>query len=116
MKQLLILFLSLFVCAEVFATGEPATFFNIYVPPNNDNVRRDVALIVTAIYDSTAFRIVDDGMDGDTDDSARGYLMAGQSYIMYIRDNGVNDDAKNASTGLFRQDGDYFLIYANKIC
>jgi hypothetical protein len=115
MKKILLLLCLLSATRLAIATGEPATFFNIYVPPNNDNVRRDVALIVTAIYDSTAYSIVDDGMDGDTDDSARGYLMAGQSYVLYIRDNGVNDDAKSASTGLFRQDGDYFLIYADKI-
>jgi len=64
------LFIYLFLIPNlVLATGEPSTYFNIYVSPNNDNVRRDVALIVTAIYDSTDFVIIDDGMDGDTDDS-----------------------------------------------
>ena len=38
------------------ATGEPSTYFNIYVPPNNDATNRYVALIVTAIQDSTHFR------------------------------------------------------------
>jgi len=64
------LFIYLFLIPNlVLATGESSTYFNIYVSPNNDNVRRDVALIVTAIYDSTDFVIIDDGMDGDTDDS-----------------------------------------------
>jgi len=71
------------------ATGEPSTYFNIYVPPNNDATNRYVALIVTAIQDSTHFEIIDDGMDGDTDDSHSGILMANQSYILYIKDNGI---------------------------
>lgn len=79
MKKLFILaFLCMFF-NRTFATGEPSTYFNIFVPPNNDAVGRNVCLIVTAIYDSTAFSIVDDGMDGDTDDSKSGMLMAGQS-------------------------------------
>ncbi|RMG59348.1 MAG: hypothetical protein D6722_22395, partial [Bacteroidetes bacterium] len=52
---------------RTFATGEASTYFEIFVPPNNDAVGRDVCLIVTALYDSTSFQIVDDGMDGDTD-------------------------------------------------
>jgi hypothetical protein len=99
----------------IFATGEPSTYFNIFVPPNNDFVKRDVCLILTAIYDSTSFSIIDDGMDGDTDDSKDGVLMAGQSYVLYIRDNGINDDAKYASGGTLKQDGDYFIINSNKI-
>lgn len=99
----------------VFATGEPATKFNIFVPPNNDSNHRDVCLIITAIYDSTTFQIIDDGMDGDTDDSKSGILMAGQSYILYIRDNGVNDDNPSASGGTKKQDGDYFIITADKL-
>jgi uncharacterized repeat protein (TIGR01451 family) len=98
-----------------FAVGEPSTYFNIFVPPNNDNVQRNVCLVVTAIYDSTAFSITDDGMDGDTDDSVSGMLMAGQSYILYIKDNGINDDALYASGGTLKQDGDYFIITAGKI-
>ena len=48
---------------NLFATGEPSTYFNIFVPPNNDAVHRNVALIVTAIYDSTYIDIVDDDAD-----------------------------------------------------
>ena len=110
------LFISLFVISNLaLANGEPSTYFNIYVAPNNDNVRRNVALIVTAIYDSTNFVIIDDGMDGDTDDSKSGLLMAGQSYILYIKDNGINDDARYASGGIHKQDGDYFIIKSNKL-
>lgn len=101
--------------SNIFATGEPATQFNIFLPPNNDNTKRDVCLIVTAIYDSTTFNIQDDGMDGDTDDSKTGVLMAGQSYILYIRDNGVNDDSRTAAGGIQKQDGDYFNITADKL-
>jgi hypothetical protein len=59
----------LFMALPGFATGEPSTYFQIFVPPNNDAVRRDAALVITAIYDSTGFDIIDDGADGDTDDS-----------------------------------------------
>jgi peroxiredoxin len=110
-----ILLLSITCVQSAFATGEPATKFNIFVPPNNDSNHRDVCLIVTAIYDSTAFQIVDDGTDGDTDDSKSGILMAGQSYILYIRDNGINDDNPSASGGTKKQDGDYFIISADKL-
>lgn len=102
------------VTTAAWATGEPSTYFNIFVPPNNDAVQRNVCLVVTAILDSTAFTITDDGMDGDTDDSVTGILMAGQSYILYIKDNGINDDAKYASGGVLKQDGDYFIIHADK--
>jgi hypothetical protein len=115
MKKIIILALLCLLFVRTFATGEPSTYFNIFVPPNNDAVGRNVCLIITAIYDSTAFSIVDDGMDGDTDDSKTGILMAGQSYILYIKDNGINDDASGASTGTLKQDGDYFIITSDKL-
>lgn len=116
MKNLLLTtFFILQVLTRLFATGEPSTYFNIYVPPNNDPVQRNVCLIVTAIYDNTSFEIIDDGMDGDTDDSKSGILMAGQSYVLYIKDNGINDDARYASGGIWKQDGDYFIIRSNKL-
>lgn len=114
MKKIALVLIWLIMPLLGFATGEPSTYFNIFVPPNNDPVRRDVALIVTAIYDSTSFTIVDDGADGDTDDNVTGILMAGQSYVLYIRDNGINDDARYASGGVWKQDGDYFIITANQ--
>lgn len=106
---------ALLSCNKLYATGEPSTYFNIYVPPNNESINRHVSLIVTAIYDSTYIEIIDDGMDGDTDDSYSGYLMANQSYILYIKDNGVNDDAAWASGGSQKSDGDYFIINSDKL-
>lgn len=111
-QTLLILALNSHLC---WGTGEPATYFNIFVPPNATVQNRDVCLIVTALYDSTSFQIIDDGMDGDTDDSKTGILMAGQSYILYIRDNGINDDAPHSGESASKQDGDYFFIKSNKL-
>ena len=65
---LILVFLAHFLAAQ----SEPSTYFNIYVPPNNDAVQRNVALIVTAINDSTYFTITDDAMDGDSDDNVSG--------------------------------------------
>jgi len=114
-KSLLLIFIVSFSVSNARATGEPSTYFNIYLSPNNDRVKRDVCLIVTALYDSTSFEIIDDGEDGDTDDSVSGVLMAGQSYVLYIRDNGVNDDADRASNGVLKQDGDYLIVKSNKL-
>lgn len=115
MKRILVSILIFIISNDVFATGEPSTYFQMYIPPNNDAVRRDAALIITAIYDSTYFDIKDDGADGDTDDSKTGMLMAGQSYVLYIRDNGINDDARYASGGVLKWDGDYFIVRTNKL-
>lgn len=116
MKRIFIMgLLTLLTLSKLMATGEPSTYFNIYVPPNNDAVRRNVAIIVTAIQDSTSFSITDDDADGDSDDSFSGILMAGQSYILYIKDNGINDDARYASGGELKRDGDYFIIESNKL-
>lgn len=114
-KKLLLILTGLILYLHSMATGEPSTYFQVYVPPNNDPVRRDAALIITAIYDSTTFEIIDDGADGDTDDSKTGILMAGQSYVLYIRDNGINDDARYASGGVLKWDGDYFIIKSDKL-
>ncbi|MEN7549283.1 FG-GAP-like repeat-containing protein [Rapidithrix thailandica] len=115
MKRLYLLSLLCYISFQAFATGEPSTYFNIFIAPNNDPVQRNAALIITAIYDSTSFEIIDDDMDGDSDDSFSGLLMAGQSYILYIKDNGINDDAKYASGGVLKQDGDYFIITSDKL-
>ncbi len=97
------------------ATGAPSTYFNIYLPPNNDAVKRNVALIVTAIYDNTQFTITDDNADGDNDDTITDTLMAGQSYVLYIKDNGINDDAQYASGGTLKRDGDFFTIQSSNL-
>ncbi len=105
------LFLSNFVLSQ----GEASTYFNIFVPPNNLSIQRNVALIVTAINDNTIFTIEDDAQDGDSDDSVTGELMAGQSYVLYIKDNGINDDGLYASGGVLKRDGDYFKINSSKV-
>lgn len=115
MKKLLVSLLLVFMSFFSFGVGEPSTFFQVFVPPNNDWVRRDVCLIVTAIYDSTEFTIVDDDMDGDDDDSVNGILMAGQSYILYIREGGINDDAPHPGETTTKQDGDYFIISSSNL-
>lgn len=116
MQRVLLLLVFIFGSTQMLrATGEPSTYFNIYIPPNNDAVKRNVALIVTAIYDNTTFSIIDDDMDGDDDDSYSGVLMAGQSYVLYIKDNGINDDAKYASGGTLKPDGDYFTITSSQL-
>lgn len=114
-RYLIVAMIGLTSLGKAWATGEPSTYFNIYVPPNNESMGRYVALIVTAIYDSTFFEIIDDGMDGDTDDSHSGWLMANQSYVLYIKDNGVNDDAVGSAGGVQKGDGDYFIISSSKL-
>ncbi|WP_162071742.1 FG-GAP-like repeat-containing protein [Chryseobacterium fistulae] len=115
LKRFITLLIILIGISKIQATGEPSTYFQIYVPPNADAVQRNVCLIVTAIYDDTEFNIIDDGADGDTDDSKSGILKAGQSYILYIKDNGINDDARYASGGTLKWDGDYFIVKSNKL-
>ncbi|GAB4420851.1 MAG: hypothetical protein OHK0039_34980 [Bacteroidia bacterium] len=115
MKRLSLLFFAVCSCVSLLAGGEAATYFEIFVPPNNDAVRRHVAIIITAIYDSTTFELIDDGMDGDTDDSVTGTLMSGQSYIRYIRDGAVNDDANEPGRSGAKQDGDFFIIRSSKL-
>lgn len=115
MKQLFTILSLLFMLSNVLAQSEPSTYFNIYVPPNNEAVQRNVALIITAVSDSTSFSILDDDMDGDSDDNVSGMLMAGQSYILYIKDNGVNDDARYASGGTLASNGDYYIINSDKL-
>jgi len=114
-KVFLVCVFAVLLLNNALGSGEPSTYFNIYVPPNNEAVQRNVALIVTAISDSTSFTITDDDMDGDNDDNVSGILMAGQSYILYIKDNGINDDAQYASGGVLKRDGDYYTISSNNL-
>lgn len=115
MKKIFSILVLLVIGQHIFAQSEPSTYFNVYVPPNNEAVQRNVALIVTAVSDSTTFTITDDDMDGDNDDNVSGMLMAGQSYILYIKDNGVNDDAMYASGGTLARNGDYYIINSDKL-
>lgn len=98
---------------QAFAVGEASTKFNVYVPPNNDNNGRNVALIVTAVSgaagETTTVQIIDHQNDGDTDDThANVTLTRGQSYIVYIKDGATNDDAGG------KADGDYFNITSDR--
>ena len=115
MKRLLGLLAMLILAITAYSSGEAGTYFNIYIPPSNVSEGKDVALIVTAVYDNTTFKIDDTGEDGDTDDSAKGTLMAGQSYVLYLNGNGVNDDAAHAGDTAGKQDGDHFLITSNNL-
>ncbi len=115
MTKILSFLIMVFLARSIAAQSEPSTYFNIYVPPNNEAVQRNVALIVTAINDSTHFTITDDPMDGDSDDSVSGMLMAGQSYILYMKDNGINDDALYASGGVLARNGDYYIINSSNL-
>ncbi|MEZ4591521.1 MAG: hypothetical protein R3D55_10335 [Chloroflexota bacterium] len=93
----------------VFAVGETATKFGMFVPPNGDHESRDPMLVVTAVQDNTTVDIVDDNADGDSDDSALGVtLNQGQSYLIYIQDGAVNDDLGG------KADGDYFRVSSNR--
>ncbi len=117
-KKLHLLLFGMFFFIQLplsMANGEASTYFEIFIPPNNDAAARDVCLILTAIYDSTAFQVVDDDMDGDSDDSFSGILMAGQSYVHYIREGGVNDDAPHSGENGSKQDGDYFIVTSDKL-
>ncbi|MEZ4773671.1 MAG: FG-GAP-like repeat-containing protein [Bacteroidia bacterium] len=115
MKKWIITTFILLLRFSTFAVGEASTYFEIFVPPNNDAVRRDVSLIITALYDSTYFTITDDGKDGDTDDSVTGMLMSGQSYVLYIKDGAVNDDANPPGQSGAKQDGDFFIVTADNL-
>lgn len=96
------------VLPSIAFAGAAGTKFQLYVPPNNDNNGRIVCIIVTAITDSTVVELIDDGTDGDNDDSWSGILNKGQSYVGYIKDGAINDDAGG------KADGDYFLVNTNK--
>jgi LruC domain-containing protein/uncharacterized repeat protein (TIGR01451 family) len=90
-----------------------ANYFQVFVPPNNDANNRYSSIVVTALSgttdDPTVVNLVDDGADGDTDDSINNAKLArGQSLVRYIRDGAVNDDTGG------KWDGDYFIVNATK--
>ena len=94
--------------SSAFALGDAATRFQVFVPPNNVS-RRDVSLSVTAVSTGiTSVFIDDDDTDGDSDDSVAVSLEQGETYVLYLREGAVNDDAGG------KQDGDYFTIQADK--
>ena len=96
-----------YVAHTAQAIGEASTKFQIYVPPNNVS-GRDVSLIVTAMSDNTVVDIIDNDDDEDSDDTYTDVaLNRGDSYIVYMRDGAVNDDARG------KWDGDYFTVTSN---
>ncbi|MBS1494696.1 MAG: LruC domain-containing protein [Bacteroidetes bacterium] len=109
MRKLLLLAWALaIVIPSIAYAGAAGTKFQLYVPSNNDNNGRNVCIIITAITDSTVVELIDDGTDGDIDDSWSGILNKGQSYVGYIKDGAINDDAGG------KADGDYFFVNTNK--
>lgn len=115
LKWLVVLLILTGSFSKSYSTGEASTYFNIYVSPNNESTNKDVGLIVTAINDSTWFHIEDTNEDGDNDDTVTGILMAGQSYVLYMRNGDINDDAPHAGDTTAKQDGDHFIITSNKL-
>ncbi|MEM1416343.1 MAG: hypothetical protein AAGH15_15650, partial [Myxococcota bacterium] len=91
------------------AYADAASRYQIFVPPNADNVGRDVMLVVTAVQPGTTLvEIIDDAADGDDDDTVLAQpLTRGESYLVRIRDGAVNDDAGGA------WDGDFFTVEAD---
>jgi len=65
-----------------------------------------VAIILTNVSPfATTVNLVDDAADGDSDDTVRNISLGrGQSYVRYLKDGAVNDDAGG------KWDGDYFLV------
>jgi hypothetical protein len=96
------------------AVGEASTKFGVFAPASAVSTR-DSAVIVTALQDGTVVDIVDDGADGDTDDTHLGITLSkGQSYIVYIWEGAINDDGSRTTTTPMKKDGDYFVITSNK--
>ncbi|MCK4640423.1 MAG: T9SS type A sorting domain-containing protein, partial [Candidatus Marinimicrobia bacterium] len=59
----------------------------------------------------TEVDIIDRNEDGDSDDTKEDLvLMQGQSYIVYLKENGVNDDYGGTAAAM----GDYFRINGNR--
>lgn len=90
-----------------------STRFQVFVPPNNDQNGRWSSIVITALSGTAAaptlVDLIDDGADGDTDDSVSGAaLVKGASLVRYIRDGAVNDDAGGV------WDGDYLRVAADK--
>lgn len=94
-----------FQLSGAHAVGDSSTKYNVFVPANTMSGRWS-QLVVTNVSAVTAtVDIIDDGTDGDTDDSVLGVsLSPGDSYVVRLRDGSVNDDAGG------KWDGDYFKV------
>jgi hypothetical protein len=99
--------------AQSYRETKVANHFQIFAPPNNNAGTRYSVVVVTALAgtatDPCIVDLVDDGADGDTDDTQLNVsLTKGESLIRYIRDGAVNDDSGAV------WDGDYFLVDATQ--
>ncbi|MEI7635220.1 MAG: LruC domain-containing protein [bacterium] len=110
MRTRLLTFICLTCALRGFGVGDASTSFQIFVPPNNDPVGRDSALIVTNVSPIAATVTINDtNADADKDDSISStVLTTGQSQVVFIKDNSVNDDAQG------KWDGDYFTITSDQ--
>lgn len=114
MKNLTILLLVFLGSTSVLkANSEPSTYFNIYVPYVSQEEDETSALIVTAIYDNTIVNIIDDYQEGEEDNSYEGVLMAGQSYIHYMKDKAAK--RFNSNNAHNKSNGDHFTITSNQL-
>jgi hypothetical protein len=105
----ILIILALFFPRMASAVGDASTRFNIFVPPNNELLGRDVLIAITALSDSTICQVIDDSTDGDNDDTYRNLrLDRGQTLVRFLKDGLVNDDSGG------KWDGDYFHIQSNK--
>lgn len=88
------------------------TRFQIYAPPNNEVSARYSAVVVTALSGDNGqpaqVTIIDDGADGDDDDTVSASLVRGESLVRYIKDGAVNDDYQG------KWDGDYLRVESSQ--
>jgi hypothetical protein len=88
------------------------TRFQIYAPPNNEVTTRYSAVVVTALSGDNGqpaqVTIIDDGADGDDDDTVSALLVRGESLVRYIKDGAVNDDYQG------KWDGDYMRVESSQ--
>ncbi len=90
------------------AAGDAATRLNIFVSANNVAGRQPMLIVTNPSAQAATVSIIDDGADGDTDDSVTNIvLQQGQSRIVRISQGTVNDDYAG------KADGDYFRIIAD---
>ncbi len=106
--------LSVCLMLSSLLAGNIAREFNVYAPPQTSYADRISFVVVTAVVGNdlvTEVDIVDRDEDGDSDDTYEDLtLTQGQSYIVYIKENTVNDDYGSGA----KQDGDYFRINGSR--
>ncbi len=98
--------------AHALEEAHVGTHFQVYLPPNAASYSRANAMVVTAQAGTSAVPcvvdVIDDGADGDTDDTQLGVkLLKGESVVVYLKMGAVNDEWAG------KADGDYFLVNAS---